>query len=123
MRWLHIWRWLRSNARAPAEFRRPAADGVVACSDQAALGAARALDEFGLRVGRDVSLTGFDDSDTARNAVPSLTTVKQDPAALGRLAASALLARLTSNVPADAVYVAPIELVIRSSTAPPAARC
>ena len=29
------------------------------------------------------------------------------------------IARLTSNVPADAVYVAPIELVIRSSTAPP----
>ena len=106
---------LRSSAE-------PLPTAIAACSDQAALGAARALGEYGLRVGADMSLTGFDDSDAATHTFPALTTVKQDPAALGRLAASALLARLTSNVPADAVYIAPIELVTRASTAAPAAR-
>jgi DNA-binding LacI/PurR family transcriptional regulator len=109
--------------RATHELLRRAADplptALAACSDQAALGAARALGECGLQVGGDVSLTGFDDSDAATRTVPPLTTVKQDPAALGRMAASALLARLTSNVPTDAVYIAPIELVTRASTAPP----
>ena len=100
----------------------PPPTALAACSDQTALGAAQALGEHGLKVGSDMSLTGFDDSDAARYSSPPLTTVKQDPAVLGRAAASALLTRLTTKVPADAVYIAPIQLVIRSSTAPPTTR-
>lgn len=53
------------------------ATGIVAMCDTIAVGAMKALSERGLRVPEDVSVTGFDDIDYARYAVPGLTTVSQ----------------------------------------------
>src|SRR4051812_31155836 len=52
-------------------------DAVVGANDRSALGAMRALRERGLRVPDDVAVVGFDDSDDARSASPSLATVRQ----------------------------------------------
>ncbi|HKO52886.1 MAG TPA: SpoIIE family protein phosphatase [Polyangiaceae bacterium] len=52
-------------------------DAVVGANDRSALGAMRALKERGLRVPDDVAVVGFDDSEDARSASPSLATVRQ----------------------------------------------
>jgi phosphoserine phosphatase RsbU/P len=52
-------------------------DAVVGANDRSALGAMRALKERGIRVPDDVAVVGFDDSEDARGASPSLATVRQ----------------------------------------------
>jgi phosphoserine phosphatase RsbU/P len=52
-------------------------DAVVGANDRSALGAMRALKERGIRVPDDVAVVGFDDSEDARSASPSLATVRQ----------------------------------------------
>ena len=49
----------------------------VCVSDSVAMGVLRALDELGLRAGRDVAVVGFDDSIAAQVCTPALTSVRQ----------------------------------------------
>jgi LacI family transcriptional regulator len=49
----------------------------VCASDTVAMGVMRALDELGLRAGRDQAVVGFDDSIAAQVATPALTSVRQ----------------------------------------------
>jgi DNA-binding LacI/PurR family transcriptional regulator len=83
--------WLReSGAAAMAELfdaRGMAVDAVsavVAANDYMALGAMDALRERGVAVPSDIAVTGFDDVDAGRCAVPPLTTVQQPTDAMGR---------------------------------------
>ena len=51
---------------------------AFACaSDTLAMGVVRALDDLGLRAGRDVAVVGFDDSIAAQVSTPALTSVRQ----------------------------------------------
>lgn len=59
---------------------------VLCGNDDQAVGVMRAAHDLGLRVGRDVSVIGFDDIPSAEFLVPSLTTVRLDFKALGRRA-------------------------------------
>ena len=92
---------------------RPDRPTAIAClSDVLALGALEAIEARGLKVGRDISLTGFDDVPAA--AAAGLTTVRQPIAEKGRLLGRMLL---------DPDYtgrrvVLDTELVVRSSTGP-----
>jgi serine phosphatase RsbU (regulator of sigma subunit) len=52
-------------------------DALVGANDRSALGALRALRERGIRVPEDIAVVGFDDSEEARGASPSLATVRQ----------------------------------------------
>jgi DNA-binding LacI/PurR family transcriptional regulator/serine phosphatase RsbU (regulator of sigma subunit) len=52
-------------------------DALVGANDRSALGAMRTLRERGIRVPDDVAVVGFDDSEDARGATPSLATVRQ----------------------------------------------
>jgi LacI family transcriptional regulator len=91
---------------------------LVCFNDTAAIGAIRALHEVGLRVPEDVSVIGFDDIVGAQFHVPSLTTIRQPLAMMGRLAASILLDRIASpeNQYAPTITVQP-KLIVRESTA------
>jgi DNA-binding LacI/PurR family transcriptional regulator len=99
---------------------------VMAANDAQAFGVLQALAARGLRAPDDVSVTGFDDVPVATWSAPPLTTVRQPLAAM---AASAfwMLTRPADGGPDDAA-VRPrhleleTTLVIRASTAPPAAR-
>lgn len=97
----------------------PRPTAILAASDEMALGAYGAALHLGLRVPDDLSIVGIDDYDLA---VPfGLTTVRQDVAAQGRAAALTLLGELgviPSRGHDDQLF--PCELVVRSSTAPPA---
>ena len=92
---------------------------VVAANDQLALGAVAALEDAGLRVPDQVSVTGFDDMPESRFFRPSLTTVRLDFERNGELGVRSLLAWIEQGL-TDAQHhtIAP-ELVVRSSSAPP----
>jgi LacI family repressor for deo operon, udp, cdd, tsx, nupC, and nupG len=63
---------------------------------------------------------GFDDIELVAHTSPPLTTVRQPRAQIGRVAAERMLAVLAGENDATDTIL-PVELVIRSSTAPPPA--
>ena len=71
----------------------------------------------GLRVPEDISVVGFDDSEQSAIVYPSLTTVRQPLAEMGRMAVSLLL-RLLDNQRLEALHIElKTRLVVRESTA------
>ncbi|MBO3102071.1 DUF6807 family protein [Cellulomonas fengjieae] len=100
------------------------ATAVVAYNDLVAFGLLARLNELGVAVPGDVSITGFDDIELARFATPSLTTATVPQAELGRQAWS----HLRSLVGGEALDPTPARitpvLAVRASTGPvpPAAR-
>ena len=90
---------------------------AVCCyNDMSALGAMRTIRGHGLRVGEDVSVTGFDDLFFAEFTDPPLTTVRQPMRRMGRLAMESLLKLMAGDRSVPQVRVA-AELVTRASTA------
>ena len=106
----------RSVLLAP---ERPTA--VLCFSDVLALGVLAAAEDLGLAIPDDLSVVGFDDSPVARRGRPTLTTVRQDVAAKGRLAAAALTTAIehsrSDSKPKVRHLTIPTELIVRQSTA------
>ncbi|MCB0969078.1 MAG: LacI family DNA-binding transcriptional regulator [Ilumatobacter sp.] len=98
----------------------PRPTGVVCFSDVAAAEAIRAATELGLDVPGDLSVVGFDGTQLAAYAQPSITTVRQDVAQKGRAAATLLVERMSGSAKRARRVVLPVELVVGDSTAPPA---
>lgn len=103
--------------------RRIAATGRATAlfvgNDQMALGVLRALNEAGIKVPQDVSVVGFDDQPEAGYFSPPLTVVRQDFEELGRRCIEMMLTAF-DGVEGPRTLVVQPELVLRSSTAPPA---
>ncbi|MGW0350136.1 LacI family DNA-binding transcriptional regulator [Streptomyces anthocyanicus] len=96
--------------------------GIICASDPLALGAIRAARRRGHRVPHDVSVVGYDDSAFMTCTEPPLTTVRQPIEAMGRAAVDLLCAQIQgTEVPHGELLFEP-ELVVRGSTAQPAAR-
>jgi DNA-binding LacI/PurR family transcriptional regulator len=91
------------------------ATAVVAASDTLALGCYYALRERGATPGRDVAVTGFDDSPIAANLSPGLTTLAQPLEEVGRECVRLLLARMSNpDAPPERILLEP-SLVVRDS--------
>lgn len=93
---------------------RPTA--IIIINDLLALGALRAISDFGLRVPSDISLLSFDDITIANYIVPRLTTVSKDISTMGRTAVKMLLARLHEPDRPYRVDKHSARLIIREST-------
>ncbi|WP_158372989.1 LacI family DNA-binding transcriptional regulator [Cellulosimicrobium cellulans] len=107
---------LRDPATAPT--------ALVCASDALALGALAAVADAGATPGRDVAVTGYDDSDLAAFARPGLTSLRQPIRLVAQTLVEQVLDRLGVDLgrpPAPAGLVAP-ELVVRASSAAPAPR-
>ncbi len=90
---------------------------LLVANDQMALGALRALSEFGLPVPGAVSVVGYDDTEDSACFTPPLTTIKQDFKTLGKVSVERLLALIEG---AEAVSeLLPVSLVERKTTAKP----
>jgi DNA-binding LacI/PurR family transcriptional regulator len=93
---------------------------LFAFNDICAMGAIRALHEFGLRVPEDVSVVGFDDIESAAYQSPGLTTVQQPLRRMGRLAAETVLQRISASPEEAAARAAKITieaaLIVRGTT-------
>jgi DNA-binding LacI/PurR family transcriptional regulator len=114
--WSPRWAY-ETGLRLVEEGRVPQA--IVAASDHTALGVIRAFAEKGVRVPDDVSIVGFDDIEGSDYFLPPLTTVRQDFPALALASIEVLLGTLEGN-DVDRTPIPPT-LVVRASSAPPAA--
>ncbi len=93
---------------------------VFCASDLSALGAMRACRIAGLRIPADISIVGVDDIEDAALCDPPLTTVRQPRREIGRRAMEMLVHAIRGRYVESRVTL-PTELVIRETTAPPAA--
>lgn len=88
----------------------PDITAVFAMSDIMALGAIRALQDHGLRVPQDISVTGYDGIALGQYSVPRLTTIRQNKEQLALRSAKILLHKIKE--PGTAVHeVVPFELI------------
>jgi LacI family transcriptional regulator len=92
---------------------RPTA--VVCFNDVVAIGAMLAAARHGLVVGRDIAITGFDDTAEARHVSPALTTLSVDAQGLGQRAAQMLLRQIVDGERRIESYVGEARLVVRES--------
>lgn len=97
--------------RAP---KRPTA--IVCTSDMIGMVTIKAALEVGLRIPRDLAVTGFDDIDQAALLNPSLSTLRQPLKAMAVDIVDLLLARLDSRDMAAQEKRYEAELVIRESS-------
>ena len=91
-------------------------DGVFATSDSKAMGAIKAIKDYGYNIPEDISVMGFDNSDLAALADPPLTTVSQPFYKMGVAACERLLKLIEDNSKIKTkIQVLTTELIIRKS--------
>ena len=93
----------------------PAPTAVCVCDDDLAVPLLFRLRQYGRAVPGDLSLIGFDDNRIA--AAVGLTTVHQDPFAMGAIAAGKALALMAGEAPERIFEVAAAPLTLRETTA------
>ncbi|TPW30678.1 LacI family DNA-binding transcriptional regulator [Pararhizobium mangrovi] len=91
---------------------------AVCWNDLVAIGLMSGIARAGAIVGRDVSVTGYDDLEEAAIATPALTTVWNRQADVGRSAARALLDKLSGSSEPNGLHLIKPEMRIRQSTGP-----
>jgi len=93
-------------------------DAVYAASDYAAFGALQVLKEHNIKVPEEIALVGFGNESFTSLVTPSISTVSQNSANIGKQAAEAFLYRI--NNPNEKVTLNKIilnaELIIRDSS-------
>jgi len=95
---------------------------VFAVTDHEAAFVGQAAAELKLSVPRDLSIVGFADLDFAETMNPPLTTMRQKPHEIGRLAAKLILDRINGVISDDnapTIVKVAAELIIRQSTTNP----
>ena len=95
--------------------RQPRPTAIVACNDLMALGALRAIQERGLRVGEDVAVTGFDGIPMSEHSHPPLTTIHQPIYQIGKMVTEELIRLIHGAEGAPRQVMLEPELVIRQS--------
>ena len=95
---------------------------MFAVTDHEATFVNQAAAELDMKVPRDLSIVGFADLDFAATMNPPLTTMRQKPHEIGRLAAKLILDRIAGIIADDdapTIIKVAADLVIRNSTAKP----
>jgi LacI family transcriptional regulator len=96
----------------------PRPTAIFAATDIMAMKLYSAAAELGVRIPEDLSVVGYADLPFAEDMYPPLTTIRQDPVMMGRVAGRMLLDRILERVTSKApqkVFLKP-ELVVRKST-------
>lgn len=93
----------------------PLPRAVFCSSDTLAHGVLMEAQARGLSIPKDLAIVGFGDLDFAAHAFPPLSTVRIDRAAIGRLAAEALLGRFEGK-PVDRIVDIGFEIMQRGTT-------
>ncbi len=112
---------VEEGRRAMAEMLEHDVTAVACYNDVVAVGAMLECLDRGVRVPDEVSITGFDDIPLATMIRPTLTTIHVPRHQLGRTAASMLFDIVDDRPISNVEYDGQAELLVRDSTAPPAA--
>lgn len=88
---------------------------IIAVNDLAAMGVMQAIEDYGLEVGKDISVVSFDNTYISEVLTPELTSVSSDYAMLAREMIDTILAMLNGKETCDVMDV-PVELVKRESS-------
>lgn len=91
---------------------------ILACNDLLAVGAMQVAHERGIEIGRELSITGFDNIPLAANAHPPLTTVDLPAHHLGTQVAKMLHQLVTDTPPASRQVILTPTLIKRASSGP-----
>ena len=105
--------------RVIASFKK-SPTAICCANDITALGVLSALQERGIKIPDDISVTGVDDIVFAQKFTPSLTTVSNKPRQFAEKAMALLFHRLEHNTNEEPQDLAVSHhLIMRASTAPP----
>ena len=111
---------IQAGARAADLVYASAVTAVIAYDDLIALGVMARLTERGLRIGRDMSVIGVDDSPMSGMAYPTLTSVHVPGAEVGVAAVDIILEQLsTPGKHEPQIVELETHLIVRSSTSVP----
>ncbi len=72
---------------------------IFAAGEQLCRGAILAINDLKLRLGRDVSVVGFEDNDLAIVTNPAISVISRATAEMGRVAANILIERIAAATP------------------------
>ena len=92
---------------------------IIAFNDLMAVGAISAAQDLGLIVGKDVSITGFDDLPLAEHTHPPLTTIRQPIYQIGGMVCEMLVKLIRYEPLAEKQIILQPALVQRQSSGPP----
>lgn len=110
------------GGRAAVErlFIRDTLPTAFACfNDDTAIGVISALQSRGFDVPRDFSVIGFDDIPFSNHYSPSITTIRQPRAMIGKIAMTRLLDSILNRTQSTEVTLLHGELVVRNSCSTP----
>lgn len=94
--------WDRESAYLEArELLKTDVTAVFCMADRMAGGVYNALDEKGLRAGRDIAVAGFDNQDIAEYFVPGLTTMTLPLREIGSVCADLVLRQMEGQDPGE----------------------
>ncbi|WP_433018562.1 LacI family DNA-binding transcriptional regulator [Kribbella sp. CA-294648] len=91
-------------------------DALLVANSAMAVGVLQALQEHGIRPGRQVGIVAFDDAPWAELLDPPLTVVAQPAYEIGTVAARLLLARITDNTRPTTTTTLAARLIERASS-------
>ncbi len=91
----------------------PDADAIVFANDEMAFAGYRVCEKRGLKVGKDILITGFDDCERASGMEPPLTTIQQDGVLMGKMAVYDLVNKLDGKEVCSRRV--PVSLCVRES--------
>ena len=94
----------------------PEMDAVFVCNDQMALGAMKVARQMGRQIPDDLAVVGFDDIPESPYFSPSLTTVRQDVAEMGRQGVKQLLTLINETTLESPSVVLEPTLIVRGSS-------
>ena len=94
-------------------------DAIITCNDNMAVGAYRAISQFGLRIPEDIAIASFNDISVAQFMNPPLSTVRLPSEEIGETAVELLLERVAGRDLSKRITLAS-QLKWRGSTRHPA---
>jgi LacI family transcriptional regulator len=109
---------IEEGYRVADEVLESRATGALAFNDLVAFGLLARLNETGVAVPGDISVTGFDGIELSRYATPSLTTASVSQFALGRRAWERLVGAIDGQQDEPEPELIQPELVVRASSGP-----
>ncbi len=86
-----------SGYQAANYFSQTDVTAIICASDTMAIGLMRGLEEKGIKIPEDISVTGYDDLDIASYVKPAITTIRQDLDLIGEKAFSMLTSMMMNR--------------------------